>query len=174
MKKQLIRFFALLLVCTVIMSMAQHGLAVGSPWLERIKTFQWISVADVGRYPGYTKTLQRFLSCYSTDYYNQLSNYGASNPVDGVFGTKTSTITKSYQEAKGLVNSQGVGDGIVGPNTWGAIAGDLTLLNIYATYATVHRFSVNGSAVMDVLPTETGFDYYYYLSSGRGSVFHTT
>lgn len=46
-----------------------------------------------------------------------LQQHGQSVAADGVFGSGTATAVRAFQTAKGL----GV-DGIVGPNTWGALA----------------------------------------------------
>jgi peptidoglycan hydrolase-like protein with peptidoglycan-binding domain len=46
-----------------------------------------------------------------------LQHHGQSAATDGVFGSGTTTAVRAFQSAKGL----GV-DGIVGPQTWGALA----------------------------------------------------
>ncbi len=43
----------------------------------------------------------------------QLNKYGYGLPVDGQFGTRTSTAAKAFQTARGLTV-----DGVVGPVTW--------------------------------------------------------
>ena len=45
-----------------------------------------------------------------------LQHNGQSTPADGVFGASTVTAAKAFQTAKGLG-----ADGIVGPQTWGAL-----------------------------------------------------
>jgi len=42
--------------------------------------------------------------------------------VDGVFGSKTTSVVKAYQKSKGLTQ-----DGVVGPNTWTAFLSDCYL-----------------------------------------------
>ena len=49
---------------------------------------------------------------------NTLNQNGYNLSADGIFGDKTLTAVKQYQQAQGLTV-----DGIVGMNTWGALTG---------------------------------------------------
>ena len=161
--KSLSRTISLILALVLMSMLSIPAGAVGAPFSTDIAGFQQISKADAGRYPAYTSTLQRFLCCYSTDYKYQLStsNGRPVDPVDGYFGEKTSTITISYQEAKGLVNSQGRGDGIVGRQTWTAIAGDLEIEN--GASSTMRILLENNQKVLLVwIGSNNSNSYYYY------------
>jgi peptidoglycan hydrolase-like protein with peptidoglycan-binding domain len=47
-----------------------------------------------------------------------LGQHGYPVTVDGIFGQQTAAAVRAFQKAKGLVV-----DGIVGPQTWGALLG---------------------------------------------------
>lgn len=136
------------------------ALAVKDPLASQIKKFQPIRQADVGRYPGYTKTLQRFLMSYydTGDSFVRLKNAGGT---DGIFGSVTDDITKDYQTDKKLV-----ADGWVGTATWGAIADDL---GYYVTSQYYSILECNDHSVLFIDYTQPSYSYVFspYEDTGK-------
>ena len=86
------------------------------------KTFP-VCKKNVTRSANYA--VQTTLCAYSASYAMQIGNAGGT---DGAFGPTTESVVKSFQSVKGLAN-----DGIVGQDTWNALARVHSL--VHSTYA---------------------------------------
>jgi hypothetical protein len=70
-------------------------------------------------YPGTTTRRASRATARVRDIQGELLNAGHDpGPLDGVFGSKTDTALRAFQQARGLTV-----DGIVGPATWAALFG---------------------------------------------------
>lgn len=160
--KNVKRTLALALVLVMMMSvMVVPAFAASEPWQTRFSKFTHVNVDNYHNYPNYVKAAQRFFLCNPATA-DLIKNNGG---VDGFFGDATARAAKAFQSVKGLDV-----DGRVGPQTWKAIAADLTLVTY--TSPNYYIFYKNGQKVIYVNGTST-YNYYYYTTEGSlGSVFH--
>ena len=161
------RSFALVLVLVLLVStMALPAFAASTTWQNRFADFTMISSSNYHNYTGYVKAAQRFFLCYSAT----ASILSDSGGVDGLFGDGTVRAVKAFQNIKGLDD-----DGIIGENTWKAIAAELTVSAYSAGSVPYYIFYENSEKVTYANYVSSTYRYYYYTTSGGlGSVFHTS
>lgn len=151
--KSLRRVLSLALVLVLmlsIMAISASAATVSSVnWYTEFRSFP--ELYNGSTQSGYIKMLQRFLLVYPVTYssiYNANSSYGG---VDGGFGNKTQAAVELFQRT---VLGAGQDDGYVGPNTWGAIYGKLTLnSNIFKYNGTAATSNLNCNVIRCVNDT---------------------
>ena len=160
------RSFALVLALVLLVStMALPAFAADATWQNRFAGFTTISSSNYHNYTGYVKAAQRFFLCYSAT----ASIVSESGGVDGIFGDGTVRAVKAFQNIKGLVD-----DGIIGGNTWKAIASELTVSSYSSERIPYYIFRENGQDVIKVIYSASTYRYSYYnTSGGLGYTFHT-
>lgn len=149
--------FSMLLATLVI-----PASALDSDWQARFKGMETITSTSAKQYPEYVKAVQSYMFCNP----GTRGSMGSTH-VDGVWGVRTESSVRVFQDAYGL----GI-DGKVGPNTWGKIA--YTLDPLYSNYNGAncrilyidnndsywYAYLVNVSNSMD-------YAYYYYYHTNQ-------
>ena len=92
-----------------------------------------------------------------------LNDHGANLAVDGVFGKRTHAAVKSYQSSNGLLV-----DGVVGPQTRGALNGGSGVSTGGASAPTSSSSSSSSSAIVNAARSALGTPYSWGGSSLGG------
>lgn len=92
--------------------------ATDATWANRISRFPEASTAIGGYRNEHVAVIQRYFLYYDTYTHGLINNSGGE---DGYFGTGTKNAVTYFQNLSGLSV-----DGVVGTNTWRAIAGTLS------------------------------------------------
>lgn len=153
----------LALVLAVIMIMAVlvvPAFAAGSAWVTRFQKFATTSVNSYQA--GYASAVQSILLRYS----GTSSMISSSGGVDGIFGTNTKNAVVVFQKAKSLT-----ADGIVGSDTWGAMA---TAMSESASGSTTDLLMGTKIAITAIYDNSVYNFYYRTTSGGLGGRFATT
>lgn len=161
--KLLKKTLALLLVVVMTMAiLAVPASAASMYWRDEFSTFKQISINTGRSQPGYTSAFQTFLWFYSDNYYDLMR---ANGGIDGSFGPTTSAIAKDYQGKKGLKV-----DGYVGPNTWRAVAGDMSDNLLVATDGVTYCFFKIGSTHIMRANNSAPHHFHYYSYGQYGDI----
>lgn len=158
------RLYAFVCVVMILMSVMAFP-AYAETASGEFAVFRQISSANGSSAPGYTKALQRFLMCISSDNRNAII---ASGGIDGNFGSTTTRLTKNFQSSCNLT-----ADGVVGRNTWTAI--ETSLVAVTRDSEGTTWSNSNGSVIFS-----HGYGnasrYYSYLANGSlsSTYFHET
>lgn len=111
MKKVIKRVTLLVLALVICLCISIPVFAAGATVPETMKSFP---KQEKGNNNGYVGAIQQALLTYNNTTYNAITSTGG---CDWGFGSGTYTAVMSFQSDKGLVV-----DGVVGTNTWNAIA----------------------------------------------------
>ena len=114
---------------------------------------------------GYTKFVQKVMHSYNSTTRGLINSGGG---IDGAFGDCTKSAVKSFQLAKGLQN-----DGVVGINTWTAIAmGLYRQSNQYGkmTYTNLYNNATSSIRVLNYVLID-GYLYHFYTYNENDSRF---
>ena len=114
-KKLLKSMIAMTLVVLLCCTFVIPSFALDYGW--RARMIDW-GTFQQGSNAGPVRVIQRYMLCYNT-----LTAYYAyiGGGVDGIFGANTANAVRSFQSSEGLSV-----DGIVGQNSWGKMAEDLS------------------------------------------------
>lgn len=111
MKKLVRRIIPLVVTIVMCLCMAVPVFAASATVPETMRSFP---KQETGNNNGYVGVIQQALLYYNTTTYNAITSTGG---CDWGFGSGTYTAVMSFQDDEGLVV-----DGVVGTNTWNAIA----------------------------------------------------
>lgn len=129
-------------------------------WGSKFRNFRQTST---GNYIyGYACAAQSFLLGY-----NQTSSIiSNSGGVDGMFGSETARATKIFQGKCYLA-----ADGIIGPDTWGAMENYMGK----SPSGSTTRFVVGSRTAITAKYANSTYNFYYHTTGGsEGGQFHTS
>lgn len=134
-------------------------------WTNYIKSFDEICMnIDRIQYGETIRALQRYLMCF--DYVCKGKLYYNGSYMDGDFGGRTKDAVLYLQEQLGFTGKNI--DGIVGENTWGAIARSLRLYGEY--YNRIRRPNgIQGQWVYGIGAND-GIEFLGYIGEDNGNV----
>ena len=139
----------LVFVLAMVMVLGICSTAFAVPYNDSTKNLTWANMPVIknGSENVAVRGCQQFLI---------LRGYPAVGNTDGIFGTKTTTYVKKYQNLKRIT-----ADGIVGKNTWAMMRSEI---GQYDVGPTNYSYSVVGE------PDQDRFLHQHSASSKQGSV----
>lgn len=152
------RTLALVLVVMMVATvMVMPASAAGSDWEGYFRSFRQTS--QYNYISGYASAVQSILLgfTYTDDY---IRDYGG---VDGMFGSKTADAVWAFQDKHGLG-----ADGIVGPNTWGKMACEMS-------ESTGRILKAGTRKAIKIVYEQSLYKFHYYDTAGTSyssNLFH--
>lgn len=154
---------ALSLVLLLVMMVSILVIPASAASFAMVSRFRGFRQTSTGNYiSGYASAAQSFLLGYS----GTSSIIANSGGVDGMFGAKTAEAAAIFQRNQGLAD-----DGIIGPDTWGAMGSYLS----ESTSGSTTTFRVGGRSAISAVYSSSTYNFYYHNTSGsRSGLFHTS
>lgn len=167
--KNIKRICSLALVLVLVMSvLVLPAAALSDTWVTRFQTMPLIYSATATKDDNEqdVKAIQRYL--FSN---KETRSTMGSTTVDGIWGTRTESAVKVFQDAMGLKPV----DGKVGDDTWGAMAETLSYFStVYNGCNCKVLYLLDGSTrwyVYLVNTENSSYNYFYYHSNSSDNAF---